>query len=168
MLPTRMTMFCIVSLRCFPEGPFPPTRPGQDRRETPALAPLAAARPPRPGVVRAGASAPTRSGAAGVAGGNRTGLGDQSVGGIGAFRKPGDDAQPNHRPCRQQRPIRPQPPSRGRTQPNAVANSSGIHAGQAERNGNDRYRISVIWHRYRLIGRGASRPKLRTGYDEGG
>ena len=100
-------MFCMVSLRCFPEGPFPPTRPGQGRRETPALTPLAAARPPRPGVVRAGASAPTRSGAAGVAGGNRTDLGDQSVGGIGASRKPKDDAQLNHRPCWQECPIRP-------------------------------------------------------------
>ncbi|WIG53992.1 MAG: hypothetical protein OJF48_004913 [Afipia sp.] len=44
----------------------------------------AAARPLRPGVARAGALAPTRSGAAGVAAGNRTVLGDQSVGGIGA------------------------------------------------------------------------------------
>ena len=48
----------------------------------PALT-LASARLVRPGVVRAGAFAPTRSGAARVAVRNRTDLGDQSGGGIG-------------------------------------------------------------------------------------
>ena len=55
-------------------------------------------------MVRAGALAPTRSGAAGVAGGNRTALEDQSLGGIGApiaRRRPSADQHPCRQPLGQ-------------------------------------------------------------------
>lgn len=74
-------MFCILSLRCFKsEGPSlrrDPAKTGGRRLQSTRSGDS----PPRPEVVRAGASAPTRFGAAGVVGANRTGLGDQSVGG---------------------------------------------------------------------------------------
>src|SRR5690606_353637 len=87
MLPARMTMFCIVSLRCFSEGPSlrrDPAKAGRRRLQLPARWQLAHK-------ARSGAGsracAATRSGAAWVAAGNRTDLGDQSVGGMAPLRR---------------------------------------------------------------------------------
>ena len=87
MLPARMTMFCIVGLRCFSEGPSlrrDPAKAGGRRLQLHARGQLAHK-------ARSGAGsracAATRSGAAWVAAGNRTVLGDQSVGGIGASER---------------------------------------------------------------------------------
>jgi len=81
-LPARMTIFCILSLRCFVRR----DRPSDETRKRPSgdacTDALASARPPRPGVVRAGALRQHGPAPRGVAGGTRTGLGDQSVGGI--------------------------------------------------------------------------------------
>jgi hypothetical protein len=81
-LPARMTIFCIVSLRCFMRRDRPSDEPRKRPSGDACTDALASARPPRPGVVRAGALRQHGPAPRGVAGGNRTGLGDRSVGGI--------------------------------------------------------------------------------------
>ena len=78
-------MFCIVSLRCSSEGPSLRRDPAKAVGRLPQLPPLRQLAPKARSGAGSRARAATRSGAAGVAGGNRTDLGDQSVGGIGAF-----------------------------------------------------------------------------------
>lgn len=78
-------MFCIVSLRCSSEGPSLRRDPAKAVGRLPQLPPSRQLAPKAPGGAGSRACAATRLGAAGVAGGNRTDLGDQSVGGIGAF-----------------------------------------------------------------------------------
>lgn len=108
-------MFCISSLRCFKsEGPSlrrDPAKTGGRRLQSTRSGDS----PPRPEVVRAGASAPTRFGAAGVVGANRTGLGDQSVGGaVHSGEAPRSDVR-NMAFLARQRPDQPgKPPGRRR------------------------------------------------------
>ena len=79
-------MFCIVSLRCSSEGPSLRRDPAKAVGRLPQLPPLGGGLPLRPGVGRAAALARQHGPEPrGVAGGNRTDLGDQSGGGIGAF-----------------------------------------------------------------------------------
>lgn len=78
-------MFCIVSLRCSSEGPSLRRDPAKAVGRLPQLPTFRQLAPKAPGGAGSRACAATRLGAAGVAGGNRTDLGDQSVGGIGAF-----------------------------------------------------------------------------------
>ena len=85
MLPARMTMFCIVGLRCSSEGPSLRRDPAKAVGRLPQLPTFRQLAPKAPGGAGSRACAATRLGAAGVAGGNRTDLGDQSVGGIGAL-----------------------------------------------------------------------------------
>ena len=85
MLPARMTMFCIVSLRCSSEGPSLRRDPAKAVGRLPQLPSFRQLAPKAPGGAGSRACAATRLEAAGVAGGNRTDLGDQSGGGIGAF-----------------------------------------------------------------------------------
>ena len=85
MLPARMTMFCMVSLRCSSEGPSLRRDPAKAVGRLLQLPPLLQLAPKAPGGAGSRVCAATRLGAAGVAGGSRTDLGDQSGGGIGAF-----------------------------------------------------------------------------------
>ena len=77
-------MFCIVSLRCSSEGPSLRRDPAKAVGRLPQLPSFRQLAPKAPGGAGSRACAATRLGAAGVAGGNRTDLGDQSGGGIGA------------------------------------------------------------------------------------
>ena len=82
MLPARMTMFCIVGLRCSSEGPSLRRDPAKAVGRLPQLPPLRQLAPKAPGGAGSRVCAATRLGAAGVAGGSRTDLGDQSGGGM--------------------------------------------------------------------------------------
>ena len=117
MLPARMTMFCIVSLRCSSEGPSLRRDPAKAVGRLLQLPPLLQLAPKAPGGAGSRACAATRSGAAGVAGGNRTDLGDQSGGGDGAFESRSETHSTLHRLYRKQRPARPPAPQHSAQHP---------------------------------------------------
>lgn len=106
-------MFCIVGLRCSSEGPSLRRDPAKAVGRLLQLPPLLQLAPKAPGGAGSRACAATRLGAAGVAGGSRTDLGDQSGGGMVLSKADrGRTAEPSSllATAARQAPCEPRPP----------------------------------------------------------
>ena len=107
-------MFCIVGLRCSSEGPSLRRDPAKAVGRLLQLPPLRQLAPKAPGGAGSRVCAATRLGAAGVAGGGRTDLGDQSGGGMVLSKADrGRTAEPSSllATATRQAPCEPRPPA---------------------------------------------------------